>query len=434
MKIEKISLYLLMLLIIYISACKEENRYSPSSQNTSPPGEPTNITWKPLYGGARFHYTIPADEDLMTVNAEYTNERGKTYFFSSSFYKDSVDIYGLGAEKEYTIYLYAVNRAGTESRKVPVQIVPLEPSISRVAKTFDLKPAFSSFFLDWENELEQVINVFVNFKYNENGSPREIISVLSSNKETERFFVRDIKASASDAINVSAWVEDRYGNSSNHVDFGNIYLLEDYPLDKSKIRIPEANDSTVILRSGTRFNTGVPAMFGENLEGRMSKLIDGIIDRGDNLNFFHTGSRGRTGNSRDGNMPWNIIFDLGDYYQLSRINTVQRHTGGLENISRGQYYRYENNGHFALYYFDEDELKWVECSEQKTPVPVGISELQFVLLGEAGDEAFFYPDDPKYTKATRWFRYEGIHCFDDNYSSTGANCMSELTVYGRKAN
>lgn len=431
MKIGKISIYLVTV-VIFLCACKEETRYSPKGAGKTPPGVPTDITWKPLYGGARFHYTIPRDEDLMSVNAEYTNEKGKTYYFSSSFYKDSVDIYGLGEEKEYTIYLYGVNRTGNQSNKVPVKIVPLEPSITRVANTLDIKPAFSSFFLDWENELEQVINVFVKFKYNENGTPRELISVLSSNKEKERFFIRDINAS--DAVNVTAWVEDRYENSSPTIDFGNIYLLEDYPLDKSIIKIPEANDSTVILRNGTRFNTGVPAMFGENLEGRMSKLIDGIIDRGDNLNFFHTGSRGRTGNSRDGNMPWNVIFDLGDYYQLSRINSVQRHTGGLENISRGQYYRYENCGHFKLYYFDEDNLKWEECSEQKTPIPVGISELQFVLLGEAGDEAFFFPDDPKYTKTTRWFRYEGLHCFDDNYSSEGANCMSELTVYGKKAN
>jgi hypothetical protein len=47
--------------------------------------------------------------------------------------------------------------------------------------------------------------------------------------------------------------------------------------------------------------------------------------------------------------------------------------------------------------------------------------------------AYFYPDDPQYTQPIRWFRYEGLHCFDDNYSSTSANCMSELTLYGKKA-
>src|SRR3546814_19394729 len=81
--------------------------------------------------------------------------------------------------------------------------------------------------------------------------------------------------------------------------------------------------------------------FGNGLEGRTRYVIDDIIDQGDNLNFMHTHSRGRTGRAEDGNMPWNVIIDLGDYYELSRIITVQRHSGGLANISLGQYYRYE---------------------------------------------------------------------------------------------
>ena len=452
----KIYLYFFMLMIVCISACKEEDRYATEGANTNPPGVPTDISWQPLYGGARFHYTIPKDENLLTVNAEYYNELGETVYFTSSFYKDSVDVYGFGAEKEYTVYLYGVNRAGKQSEKVPVKVFPLEPAISRVAHSIDLKAAFSSFFLDWENELKQLINIYVSYKYIEKGAPRDMVSVFSSNKPAERRFIRNVYPEPTDPVRISVWVEDQYGNSSEQIDFGNVYLLEDYKLDKSIMNFPEANDSTVILRDGTRFNTGVPAMFGQNLEGRMWKLIDDVIDEGDLLNFFHTGSLGRTGMTKDNNVPWNIILDLGDYYQLSRINTVQRHTGclncGQDNfVQRDMYYRYENCGHFALYYFDDDErftpfpnafdtdinevsYGWVLCSEQKTPIPLGISELQYVLLGKAGDEALMFPDNPQYTKPTRWLRFECLHCFDDNYTSTGANCMSELTVYGKRAN
>jgi len=449
-------MYLFMLIAVCISACEEEGRYATEGGNATPPGPPTNITWEPLYGGARFHYTLPRAENLLTVNAEYTNEQGKLVYFTSSFYKDSVDVYGFGDEKEYTVYLYGVNRAGKQSDKIAVKVVPLEPAISRVANSIELKAAFSSFFLDWENELKQLINIYVSYQYVEKGSLRDMISVFSSNKAKERRFVRNVFPEASAPVKVTVWVEDQYGNSSDKINFGDVFLLEDYKLDKSVMSFPEANDSTVLLRNGTRFNTGVPAMFGENLEGRMRKIIDDVIDEGDLLNFLHTGGRGRTGVGKDNNVPWNIILDLGDYYQLSRINTVQRHTGclncGQDNfIQRDQYYRYENCGHFALYYFDDDSrfeeivnpnIKeghevsrgWVPCSEQKTPIPVGISELQYVLLGKAGDEALFFPDDPQYTKPTRWVRYECLHCFDDNYTHEGANCLSEFTVYGKKAN
>ncbi len=425
-------LWILALLLLGVSACEESSRFKAGADDDNPPGKPTINSWKPLYGGARFFYTIPRDEDLLSVNAEYTNKQGKTFYFTSSFYSDSLDVIGLGSTEPKEIILYAVDRAGNRSESVKQQIIPLEPSISRVVSSLSVKPGFSSFLVDWINELEQVVNVYVSFKYTQGGKLHDYVSVFSSNVLKERKFIKDLNLKPDEPVEVSIRVEDQYGNTTENVSFGSINLLEDTEIDKSKWIIPNFNDSTVTFK-GKTINTGVPAMFGDNLEGRMSKLIDGIIDRGDNLNFFHTGGRGRTGFSRDGNMPWNIIIDLGGYYQLSRIVTVQRHTGGLANISRGQYYRAENCGEFRLWYFNELTEQWDSVSTQRTPIPQGVNDLQFVKLGEAGDMAYFYPDDPKYTPPTRWFRYEGLHCFDDNYSSTGANCMSELTLYGKKA-
>jgi hypothetical protein len=431
----KTKVYLILLATAFccMYSCTENSRFETSGGDTAPPSPPVIKKWIPLNGGARFFYTIPDNEDLLCVNGEYTNDQGRTYFFTSSFYLDSLDVIGLGDTNPHVIRLYSVDRAGNRSEYVEQEITPLEPAISRVSKTVVVKPGFSSFFVDWMNELKQNINVYIMFEYSDSGIPREIISVFSSNQVTERRFINDLYLSPTDPINVNIKIEDQYGNTTDYISFGQIFLQEDYEIDKSKWIIPNANDSTVEIR-GKIINTGVPAMFGDNLEGRMSKLIDGIIDRGDNLNFFHTGSRGRTGFSKDANMPWNIIIDLGDYYQLSRIITVQRHTGGLDNISRGQYYRSENCGEFRLFVFNDETEAWDTISTQRTPIPLeGISELEYVILGEAGDIAYFYPDEPQYTRATRWFRYEGLHCFDDNYTSTGANCMSELTLYGRKA-
>lgn len=426
---------IIIFFMMLLHACKEADRYAPGSDDTTPPSAPTNITWEPLYGGARFFYTIPPDEDLLSVDAEYTNAQGKTFRFTASFYTDSLDVLGLGDTNEHTIKLFGVDRAGNRSQAVEQKVTPLEPTISRVAKSVVVKPGFSSFLVDWTNELEQLINVYVDFKYTQNGQSYDLTSVFSSNLDIERRFINDLYLSPSEPVDVSIRIEDQYGNITDNISFGQIYLLEDVELDKSIWIIPEANDSTVTV-NGKTINTGVPAMFGDNLEGRMSKLIDGIIDRGDNLNFFHTGSRGRTSFSKDGNMPFNIIIDLGAYYELSRIVTVQRHSGGLDNMSVGQYYKAENVGEFLLYVFNEETEEWEQTTlePQRTAIPQGISDLQIIRQGEAGDMAYFYPEDPQYTIATRWFRYEALHCFDDNYSSTGANCMSELTLYGRKVN
>ena len=422
METTKIYLIILVSFLLLAISCKEEDRHLSSSGDSDSPHQPSQITYKPLYGGARFFYVLPDDEDLLSIDAKYTNSKNESFSFSSSYYVDSLDVFGFGDTLDYKVELCAVDRAGNKSVPVVVTVRPLESAITRVIKSIKVKPGFSSFFIDWENELEQSINVYADFNYTKGGTKYEFTSVFSSNLATERRFIEDLDLTPDEPVNVSIRVEDTYGNITNPVDKGNFSLYEDVEISKEKWFLPAANDSI----------GGVPQCFGDGLEGRLRYVIDGIIDRGDNLNFMHTQSRGRTGKTANGNMPWNIIIDLGDYYELSRIVTVQRHSGGLDNINRGQYYQSENVGIYQMYIWDEDLVQWVPISQHQIPVPTGLSELEFVKRGEAGDMAYMYPDDPQYTKPTRWFRYEALKGFTSNYTRDDANCLSELTLFGKK--
>lgn len=175
-------------------------------------------------------------------------------------------------------------------------------------------------------------------------------------------------------------------------------------------------------------------VFGNDKEGRTRTVIDEIINKGEDLNFMHTGGRGRTGKLVDKNMPWNLMIDLGDYYELSRIVTHQRHYGsGSSPVTQGQYYRGENVGSYNMYYWDEDLTQWVLINFHKIPIPIVMSELDYVKAGQAGDMAYMYPNLPDFTKKTRWFRYEAVSDFLSNYTGTAANTLSEITLYGRKA-
>ena len=430
-------LFLGALVFGFILSCSEGSRFQTEESATTPPGPPTNVTWEPINGGARFFYTLPKDNDVLSVDAEYTNPSGKTFRFTASYYIDSLDVIGLGSTAPQKISLYGVNRAGLRSQPVDIIVTPLEPAVTRVAETLVIKPGFSSFFVDWTNELQQLINVYVHFKYNDRGIDRDIMSVFSSNKEIDRKFILNLALSPDVPIEVSLRVEDYYGNTTEERSFGTIYLMEDNMLDKSLMRIPAPNDSTVVLRNGAIVNTGIPAMFGDAKEGRMAKILDGVIDVGVNAsainNFFHTDSRGRNGVTGIANVnDWNIILDLGGYYRLSRIVTHQRRSEDTPN--RGQYYRNENCGEFRLYVFNESTLQWDSITTQRTPIPQGITELEIVRLGQEGDMAYFYPDEPQYTIPTRWFRYEMVGGFEENYSTShgNVNCMSELTLYGIK--
>lgn len=424
MKIKYFNLIYVITVLSLCFSCKEGDRFKPNSDDSQAPGKVTLKSYIPLYGGARFFYTLPQDQDLMSVEAVYTNKLGKVFTFAASYFVDSLDVYGLPSTDEYNVQLFAVDRAGNRSEALNVDVTPLEPAFSRVANSMEVKPGFSSFFLDWTNELKQNINVYVDFTFKQNGETRSLTSVFSSNLEKDRRFINDLALPPSEKVDIKVRVEDIYGNITASIDKGQISLYEDIKVPKDSWVLPNPNDSI----------GGVPMVFGNGLEGRNRYIIDDIIDRGDNLNFMHTSSRGKTGRTADGNMPWNFIIDLGGYYELSRIITVQRHSGGLSNISRGQYYRDENVGVYNMYIWDDISNSWEFVSQNKIEVPLGLSELEFVKKGEAGDMAYMYPDEPAYTKRTRWFRYEAVKSFNGNYTLEDANCLSEITLYGRKSN
>ena len=414
----------ILIVLGLVVACKKTETFKTQGEDSVPPGEVTLKSYKPLYGGARLFYNIPADEDLVGVEAEYSNKKDQVFKFMASYFQDSLDVYGFASSDPQKIKVYAVDRSGNRSNPLEVTVEPLEPAYSRVANTLQAKAGFSSFFVDWENELEQNINVYIDYEFTQNGTPRNLTTVFSSNLLTDRRFVNDLALGPNGKVRVKVRVEDNYGNMTESVDKGELTLLEDEEIPKLNWSLPNANDTI----------GGVPMVFGNGYEGRTAKVIDGMIDRGDNLNFMHTNARGRTGRAADGNMPWNLMIDLGGYYEISRIVTVQRHSGGLANIARGQYYRTENVGIYRIYVWDDERSAWDSVMQHQIEVPLSLTELEFVKKGEAGDMAYMYPDNPQYTKPTRWIRYEAVKGFSGNYTLDDANCLSEVTLYGKKRN
>jgi hypothetical protein len=421
--------YLLMLIFLLsgLFSCKESQRFEIGYSDSEPPDSPELLRYEPLYGGARIFFALPKDRDLLSIDATYINETGKKVWFSVSYYVDSIDVFGFSNGDPRTVQLYAVDRAGNKSPVVDVSVTPLEPAVTQVASTVYVKSGFGSFYVDWQNVLQQNMNVYVDFTYTEKGTPKERHLIYTSNLESERRFIRDLELNPGEKIHVFVRVEDRYGNITESVDRGEITLLEDMKVPKDKWSMPAANDSI----------GGEPQAFLSALYGRDYYIYDDIIDDGMSLNMSHTMDKGRTGNPADGNMPYNIMIDLGDYYELSRIITHQRYYNNTymesnENAGREAYYRAENIGIYRMYLWDEDIQAWDTIGMHKITFPNDLTEREFRLLGAAGDMAYMYPAEPQFTKPTRWFRYEALFAFDGNYTSKGGNCLSELTLYAKK--
>ena len=427
--------YLLLtgVMAIMISACEEDKRFEIYSNDKTPPGKPSVDSAKRLYGGARLYFRPPSDEDVLSVNAEYVAANGKLYTFSASYFNDSLDVYGIGDTLKHTLKLYALDRGGNKSEYLPYDVYPLEPVVTRVEKSMKVVPGFGSFYVDWYNELMHSVNVYVDFSFTQNGETKMHQIIYSSLDTVNRHFIKNLSLSPTDKLEVSVRVEDLYGNTTEKLNKGPLYLLQDEQIDKSKWTLPETADSIA----------GVPQCYGNGVEGRLGNVIDGLVDSYLLANYMHTGERGINGTIGTGgltgdNVPWSYIIDLGDYYELSRIVTHQRHgtAGGLDPMARGTYYGWENVGKFNLYYLavTPDSTHWVKMSSHKIPHPKNVNDMEMFKLGRAGDMSYMYPEEPQFSPRTRWFRYEAVANFDDNYTGRRANCLSEITLYGRKAN
>jgi hypothetical protein len=406
-------------------ACEEGERFEINSDDRVPPGKPTLLSTKRLNGGARIFYKAPDDKDVLSIDVEYVAATGKIAKFSASYFRDSLDVYGMVDTVPHTIQLYAVDRAGNRSEAVSVIVTPLESITSLVAKSIFVKPGFSSFFVDWVNELEQSVNVYVDFNFTQNGVNRAYTTVFSSNAAIDRRFVNDLELTGQEPVSVKIRVEDIYGNMTEPQDMGSLVMLQDELIPKDNWYLPNANDTIA----------GEPQCWASFNGARLSAAIDGVTDDlAEAVLYTHTGNKGRTGNPDDGNVPWNIMIDLGDYYELSRIVTHQRRQNG-NPFSRGYYFLGENIGRFNIYYLDEETGEWEYCSQRTIPIPTDLNDIEIIKLALAGDMTYFYPDEPGFTKPTRWFRYEAIAGFLNNYTNTAdAVSICEITLYGRKAN
>ena len=181
-----------------------------------------------------------------------------------------------------------------------------------------------------------------------------------------------------------------------------IKLLTDGILDKREWRIPVAGS----------LMGGVSQVNGQRLEA----TIDGEVDI-DVENYFSTSQES----------PWNIIIDLGDEYELSRVVTHQRWSGfdGVYGAvdHQGNLYRGGNVLSYNLYGWDRADQTWKLFSRRVITPPIVTTEDEYTMLGKRGDMAYIYPEEPQFSKPTRWFRFEAV---------TG-KYISEITLYGRKA-
>src|SRR5690606_18418669 len=94
--------------------CQEELR-EPLFQDSKAPEPVSSPIVVNLPGAATIQYSLPADQDLLYVKAEYMLANGKMAETKSSAYLNTVRVEGFGDSSEKTVTLYAVDHSENKS-------------------------------------------------------------------------------------------------------------------------------------------------------------------------------------------------------------------------------------------------------------------------------------------------------------------------------
>ncbi|PHN02717.1 DUF5000 domain-containing lipoprotein [Flavilitoribacter nigricans] len=142
-------------------ACEAEEGPVPLESNSNPPGQLTNIQVENLKGKVRLRYTLPEDEDLLYVRANYTLENGETVEVKSSFYNNFMLLEGFRGEQDVPVQLRTVNRSEVASEPVEISVNPLLAPIFDVFSTLKVETDFGGVRITATNEDKDDVSILV---------------------------------------------------------------------------------------------------------------------------------------------------------------------------------------------------------------------------------------------------------------------------------
>src|SRR5688500_17453250 len=114
--------------IITILSCGKQMAKEPISNDPSIPAMVSNVKVENRSGKAKLMYTVPYDQALLYVQAEYTITSGEPATRKASYYEDSLILDGFADTLEHEVNLYSISRSGVKSDPVLVKVKPLEAS------------------------------------------------------------------------------------------------------------------------------------------------------------------------------------------------------------------------------------------------------------------------------------------------------------------
>ena len=385
---------ILLLLISIVVSCESEDK-----KDTTPPGELTITSTEATYGGAIISYTLPNDDDILYVRADYTNGKGEAVFRTVSKHVNQIEVSGFVVEEDVTVSLTVVDENQNKSKAVEHEIRPLQSFIYLVQESIEIVPDLGGVQVSWENIEEKTVFIYLHIADGDEEETR----ILSSSNATENIFVRGLEAKE---LGFSTKVEDFDGNITSLIEEG--YYT---PLFEEKI-----NKDTWALVSNLSID-------GNAYEGATVNFWDDVVDtfetNSDNSYFIIN----RNDNGGVLRWPLDIVIDLNKKVKINRFKIWQRAFWYNGPGDQPYYYQSENLRSFDLF-VSMDKNEWALLGSFQIEEPTN-GDISQALLDEAVAGHNFNLDE-----ISPEFRYLKFS-ITSNFGSDSFCHGSEISLFGR---
>lgn len=298
---------LLIFIIICMPRCTNEVwRGIPTDENSPAPPPVTDIQVVPTPGGAKISYTLPKNDNLLYIMAEYTL-KGNIIQKKASYYSNYLEIEGFPDTNDYNIKIYSVSRDGVRSLPADVTITPLPPPVISIFESITMEPTFGGVRVNFVNESEAEIKLSV--ITTDSVGDFYTYDTYYTKRKDGAFAVRGFEV---EPRRFGLYVLDRWNNYSDTV-YADLTPWFEEQLDKSRFRPLHLPTDTYDPHP--------------NADYHMGKLWDDIW--GTTTMAFHT--RPNTG------IPQWFTFDLGVKSSLSRFKFYHRLASSNATAADGQY-------------------------------------------------------------------------------------------------
>lgn len=388
---------------VFYIGCKEEGRLDHIDYNAPAPAQVTDVIVRSTPGGAVLKYTLPKDENLRYVRAEYEIQPGVMQECKSSQYEDSLVLQGFGEIRGYDVKLYSVGKNEKTSNPVQVKVNPDKAPVHLATK--QLKTAFGGVTIKIENPMKSALAIELMGDTAHLGY-QTLLTTFYTSLEKASFTFRGLDTIPSD---FSVQLRDRWNNRSDVVEAKLTPMFEEL--------IPKASWAGISLPTDDPFEP----------PGPLSALWDGVSSVNNWANIARAGAGLKA-------LPLWWTWDMKQTVVLSRLKFWQHPNYLWQSCSLSEFELYGSmnpnpNGSWDASWIPLGKVKAVKPSGGALGVPGTAEDIAFLRAGidYEFEECDFAPNPQV---PVRYIRLKALNSSRGYQSMNDEIWIAEISLWG----